>query len=476
MKIALLSFQFEANTFVNAKTYYNDFDIYRGEEMLSLIPCMDVFQQDDIQYVPVLYANGVPGPVVDKEAYLRILNEILEKIPEDSDGIWIYVHGSMHVEGIGSGEAYMSKKIREKLGDKVLISLAMDFHANNDIELMRNANIMCAYRTAPHCDQAETQRRAAQLLIHCLKEGLCPKPVFAKIPITAPGEWIMTAYEPVRPIIEELKKLDECTDIINASFFAGHAWVDTKNNGASVVVTPYKDIKKAEEICRNIAMMYWNNREKIGFRDPAMSPEESLDAAKKATKYPVFISDTGDNATAGPVADNGWFLKKIQKSDLDSVLIAAITDKPAVDKCMKLNIGDTVNLTVGASIDPTGEKTEISGVLAKKSTVPSWSSEEGCASVLIKCGKIDVILTEIAIPFISKEVFDRAGVNIKDYKVIVVKSGYLFDKIARHAASSIMAITPGTAYIDITKLEYKNIPRPMYPIDKSFEFNFELYK
>lgn len=471
MKVGLLSFQFEANTFVNSLTYYEDFDIYRGDEMLDLIPCLDVFQRNNIEIVPILYANAIPGPIVENKSYFKIINEILDAIPLDLDGIWAYVHGSMYVDGVGSGEAYLFKKIREKIGYDKLISLAMDFHANNDVKLLENVNIMYGYRTAPHIDQAETQIRAAEKLALCLTEKLLPKQVFIKIPITAPGEMIMTDYEPIKSIINELNLLDNCEDIINVSFFAGHAWVDAQNNGASVVVTPYKNKQIADKICKDIAMMYWNNRHQIGFKETVVGPEESLTLAKASTEYPVFLSDSGDNVTAGSIGDNAWFLKLIQESDIENVLFASITDKCAVKKCLDLDIGTPVSLTIGATVDTAGVKTKIEGVLKNKSRVPSWSSDDGCNSVIVSCGAYDVIITEIAIPFISKNVFDRAGANIYDYKTIVVKAGYLFEDIAKYAGNSIMALTPGSSYADITKLRFHNILRPIYPIDTEFEFH-----
>ena len=471
MKVALVSFQFEANTFINAKTYYDDFDICRGVELLPLVPCLDVFSNAGVETVPVLYANAVPGPTLDKDSFLRIAEEIISGVPVDVDGVWMYLHGSMYVEELMSGEFYLCRKLREKLGETAILSLALDLHASIDPRMMDDVNIVCGYRTAPHIDQFETQWRAAELLVKCLRESLIPHPVHVKIPIMAPGEMIMTDYEPMKHVIAKLRSLDLSENILTASFFAGHFWVDAPHNGACAVVTSADNNGKALEICREIAAIYWDNRDKIEFQQPMYSPEEALHEAFSANESPVFISDTGDNATAGSPADNAWYLDFVQSHGYESVLFAGITDKPAVSKCRDVAIGGSVILVVGASIDPSGTKAMLKGTLKSFKTVPTWSSTEGCAAAVIESGSNCVILTEVAVPFIEKAVFDSAGVSFNDYKAVVLKSGYLFEEIAKYTDLSLFALTPGGSYAGICDLPFCNIPRPMYPMDKNARFS-----
>lgn len=65
----------------------------------------------------------------------------------------------MCVENIGSAEEYLLKKIREKVGNAVPISLSMDFHADNSDAIPMLCNCVTGYRTAPHCDREETERQ-----------------------------------------------------------------------------------------------------------------------------------------------------------------------------------------------------------------------------------------------------------------------------------------------------------------------------
>ncbi len=105
-----------------------------------------------------------------------MVGEILERLPLDGSlsGILFPSHGALEVEFIGSGDAFLISMLRERVGPRVPIALALDLHANNTYTLARLSNIIYGYRTAPHIDIAETSIRAAKLLIKAIEEGKEP--------------------------------------------------------------------------------------------------------------------------------------------------------------------------------------------------------------------------------------------------------------------------------------------------------------
>jgi microcystin degradation protein MlrC len=50
--------------------------------------------------------------------------------------------------------------------------------------------------------------------------------------------------------------------------------------------------------------------------------------------------------------------------------------------------------------------------------------------------------------------------------VIVVKQGYIFPELKEKAAFSVMSLTQGATPQDTRIIPFKQIMRPMYPIDK----------
>ena len=53
--------------------------------------------------------------------------------------------------------------------------------------------------------------------------------------------------------------------------------------------------------------------------------------------------------------------------------------------------------------------------------------------------------------------------------ILVVKIGYLVPELYDIRGDWIMALTPGGVDQDLNRLGYKNIRRPMYPLDKNME-------
>jgi microcystin degradation protein MlrC len=53
-------------------------------------------------------------------------------------------------------------------------------------------------------------------------------------------------------------------------------------------------------------------------------------------------------------------------------------------------------------------------------------------------------------------------------QVVVVKQGYLFPDLVDHAPRAIMALTPGASDLRLDRLDYRHIPRPVYPLDAPF--------
>ena len=474
MKIVVGSIQQETNTFSPVKPCFNDFDFVSGKKMLEKIVVTDFFMEAGVELIPTIYANAVPSGKLDKESFMRLCNELVWKIPDNEkiDGIWLYLHGAMEVENIGSGEVAILAGIREKVGFDVPIAVALDFHANNSEKIVEFANIICGYRTAPHVDMKETQVRAARHLLYCICEKILPKPVIIRIPLVLTGDMVITAEEPAKSIMKEAEKVEEKDDFLDVSIFNGQPWVDAPNTGASVVITSKSDRKAALEEAWRLARIFWNARLEFGFAVEACETEAAVELALKANIETVIISDSGDNTTAGAAGENTLLLRILSEKNADRTLVAGITDGNAVQECFGRKLGSTVDLMVGAGIDQ--EKSHsfrLKGIMIRRGCILGWGGEDAGRAVVISSGGIDVILTEKRCAFISPQIINSIGVNMLEYKIIVVKLGYLYPELAKLAKRAIIALTPGASCEAIEKLEFRNIQRPFYPKDPEFEWN-----
>jgi microcystin degradation protein MlrC len=75
--------------------------------------------------------------------------------------------------------------------------------------------------------------------------------------------------------------------------------------------------------------------------------------------------------------------------------------------------------------------------------------------------------------FVSPEDFKEVGIDPLGHKIVIVKLGYLFQGLRDIAPRTIMALTPGFANQVIENLSYKNVRRPIYPLDPDMSWNAE---
>jgi microcystin degradation protein MlrC len=474
-KIVCAALLQESNTFSPRPTGYGDFAVFRGNAMLEKIPVTRMFHDAGFLPVPTIYAYSVPGGTLDRDSFLQFQREILDRFPESEEiaGVWLYLHGALEVCDIGSGEAALVTEIRGRIGSRIPIAAALDFHANNTETLIRSVNIICGYKTAPHVDTEETQTQAGELLLKCIQKRILPKPVFVPIPMLLPGEMVTTPAEPAKTLMDQVRKTESTGRILAASFFCGMAWVDAPNSRASVVVCG-EDTAESVTAAENLAELFWNRRAEFDFEEETAQPEEALSLAFANPAGPVFITDTGDNLTAGAPGDSIWYLRLILAEKYSGILVAGITEPDGVDRCRRAEPGTEISLTIGGKLTGS-DQLAIEGTVKWTGLIPDNTGSRTLPAAVVRRGGTDIILTARRCSFTAPEIIETAGVSIPDYKVIVVKLGYLFDALRRISKRSILAFTPGSGCLDFRQFHYKRVPRPVFPKDNAAAWKPEAY-
>lgn len=469
MKIVIGSLQCEGNTLTPIKTTFENFDYAVGDGVFEKIKdAVDFFKKEGCTLIPTVYARALPGGTVVKKDFLRLANELLDLIPtEGIDGIWLYLHGAMHVEDIGSGERYVLEKLREKVGYNIPVSLAMDFHANNDPAIAKLVNCVAGYRTAPHSDREETQIRAAEMLIKCIKENILPKPQMTRADVVICGDAVQTAVEPLKGILEMAREMERTIPgLMCAEVFNGQSWVDEPYMGPTFIATHENDDKVALECAQKLAKEFYDKR--YDFVIPHVEVEEGIKLAMEAREKQVFLSDAGDNTTAGATGDNAYVLNRLIKMGAKDVLLAGITDAEAVDLCYAANIGDELKLTIGGRLEEKSESATICGKLIHKGDMVNYTGGTPVKSATIDCGDITIIITRDRAPLCRPDILDSIDSNWRKFKIIAIKLGFLFPELAKESERVILTFSPGNSTPRLQDMGMKNIRRPMFPLDDNF--------
>ncbi len=473
-RVLTLGIRHESNTFSTLITRESDFQVTQGANVLKDQPWADIFRKAGIELIPTLHAYAWPGGVVDKAAFEKFKNEILEEIKKAGklDGIYMDMHGALSVQGYPDAQVTLIKDIRKLVGRDLLISGSFDLHGNPSPDFVKNIDIMTAFRTAPHRDGAETKARAAQMLTDALKYGWKPHIEWVEIPILVPGEKSITEVEPLHSIYAQIPEVAEKEGLLDASIFAGYCWADLPRSAMRVVVVA-KDKKYSWE-ARNeavrLAQQIWDKRDQMKLDVPSGSIDEMIRQSGEYKGKTVFISDSGDNTTAGAPGDNPQVLEALLRHKVQNALMAGVVDLEALKKCVEAGVGKNVELNLGGKEDHIfGKPLKIHARVLFISPDSLMNTSRG--AVVIETEKVKTVILKARRSFIEVKDFREVGLNPLDFSIVVVKLGYLYPELRDIAPVHLMALTSGFCNLDMRNLPFKNVRRPVYPLDPEMTWN-----
>ena len=462
MKIIVASFQCESNSKAKLHPTIEDFEYFKGQDIFKKLVVKDVFEKNGFEVVPAIYAVALPSATVTKEVYFHFEKQIMEvvKANPDADGVYIWFHGSMEVDDIGSGELYLLKEIRQVVSKDCVIAMSMDAHANITDELGEYANITCGFKTVPHVDQEDSQLRAANALVYALKNNVKPVLYVQRVPFLLKNDTLLTGEEPLKSLIALTREYEKQEDVLSANLFLGHCWIDAPNTSASTVVCALSE-EKASMLAKDLANRLWATRRDYKFKIEAELPEECIDRAIAGKENRIFITDSGDNTTAGAEGESTEILKLFfAKQPEKKTCVAGITDAELVEKFWQTKDGDEVVL----------EKFNVKATVKAHGEILGWAKEIIGRSLTFSVGNVDVVFTEKRSAFIEIGNFQKANVDLLEYRIVVVKLGYLFTELKPYADRELFALSDGASCVELARLGLKKIKRPMFPLE-DFEWN-----
>ena len=476
-RIAIAGIAIESSTFSPAQTDEAAFHAQYGKEILSRYAffAKDSSLLNQAVWIPTVSGHALPGGAVTREAYESLVNKTLDSLKKHLpyDGLFFDIHGAMSVIGLDDPEGDFIVRIRKVIGTKTIISTSMDLHGNVSWRLAENTDLVTCYRMAPHEDAMQTKRRAVDNLLERLKSGK-GKPAYKAyipIPILLPGEKTSTRIEPGKTIYAAVAPAAAQAGIVDAAIWIGYAWADEPRNHAVVMVTG-DDAGKVKQTAEQLAQRFWQLRNDFVFVATTGSLAEALAKALASKVHPFFISDSGDNPTAGGAGDVTWTLTEIlknpafKKEDGPSLIYASIPGPDLVKKAIAAGKGNHVDGFAGAKVDSRfAPPVHLSGMVE----AIEYGDKNAEVEVVVKVGSVYVIVTQKRKPYHKEIDFTRLGLNPRKADIVVVKIGYLEPELYAMRADWILALTPGGVDQDLERLPYKRIKHPMFPFDKNMK-------
>ncbi|SMH50420.1 Microcystin degradation protein MlrC, contains DUF1485 domain [Rathayibacter oskolensis] len=489
MRLAIVGIATESSTFTLDRTPLERFSLTRGDEVFAMYDWAGRFADlpADVEFVPGLIATVNAGGPVVPAAYDVLHDKIMAWLDENGpwDGVYLHMHGAMNVLGRDGAEEHFVRSVRVVVGAELPITMSMDPHGNLSRELASLVDHAAAHRQAPHLDRWDTRERAVRILVDLVRRGEKPHRAWVRVPMLLPGERTSTTVEPGRSVFGRMIPAIARHGVLDANMWIGFAWADEPRNAAAVLVVGW-DASAVVACARELAEHYWAARE--GFvivADRSGSWEEALDFVLTDPPRPVYLSDSGDNVSAGGSGDLTVALHStIRRADVmaagRSFLFAGLVDPATFDAALEAGTGAVLERAIGAAVDSRFAP-PVAGSWTVERFIEGVHGEERPVAAVLRDGPVSVSVQWARRYFVSTADPAFAGYPMpglawfdpSGYDVVVVKNGYLFTGQAETAASAFMALTPGGTDLIVDRLAFERAGRPLHPLDRDIEPDLE---
>lgn len=487
MKIAVGCFMQESHSFspvAGSWEHFGPHEINRGEEMLEtyqltrteLGAALDEAQVCGIEIVPLLsaHASASSGPQL-QEVFETVCAELIDRLEKAGaiDGLFLALHGAMIAENYPDASGEVLRRFRGFLGADIPIVATLDLHANVTHLMAAMSNGLIGYHTAPHIDMYETGQRGFRLLHRMISKAVQPTVALKRLPMILPGENGRTTDGPYKHVMDMAIHAMQQPGILDASVFSVQPWLDIPEVGCSVVVISDADPELAENEAERIADEFWQRRAQFAFE--SIPARQAIISALQSAQKPVILSDPSDSPSSGAPGDSPVFLAELLKLNPDRECLLNIVDPAAVSAMEQTGIGHTITVKVGAVFAPQFyEPVEVIGQVRllcdgtftfKGPGFHGSVFHRGLTGVL-QIGNISLVVMERPVYQWDPELYRSVGLEPSQAQLVQVKSPAAFRAAYEPFAAQVLLVdAPGVCSSNLASFPFKNVRRPLYPLD-----------
>ena len=224
--------------------------------------------------------------------------------------------------------------------------------------------------------------------------------------------------------------------------------------------------------------MAWVRRADFVFQaEPIVT---TISKAKALDQYPVVLADHGNNCGAGGSVDTMAVYREVIRQGLEKVIAGPVCDPQAVSQAIACGVGEAITLEVGGktdlpAINLRGEPLQVSGRVRCVTdgcftvTGPMFTGVDINIgkTVVIDAGSMQLVISENRVEPFDLGVFTHCGLDPRQANYILVHSRQHFKAGFEPVAKHILLVSgPGVCTSDYNSLNFKNLTRPIYPLDK----------
>ncbi|MDH3859506.1 MAG: MlrC C-terminal domain-containing protein, partial [Gammaproteobacteria bacterium] len=250
--------------------------------------------------------------------------------------------------------------------------------------------------------------------------------------------------------------------------------------GPTVLVTAEGDLDEHRAFAESLADDIWNRRHEV--LNEYLDVDAAAAVARKfnSASGPLVIADYADNPGGGCYGDSTNLLRALLEAGVSDACFGPMVDGETAQQLHQHEIGAKVPVKLGGKIDPEigGGPLDLVVELLRKSDghyvgggkmIGGLQHSFGPTAV-VNVGGIEVLITTIAQQLLDLEQFKSFGINPESKQVVALKSMQHFRADFEPIASRVIVCDSGALCTpDYQKLSYRNVKRPIFPLDQEFE-------
>jgi len=487
MRLLLAMMKHETNTFSPIPTdlaRFRDWALVEGAAVAQhfagtnhpLAAYLDLAREAGAEIVTPIAAEAMPSGPVQAEAYETICGRILDALTKGRfDGALLDLHGAMVAEGEPDGEGGLLERMRE-IAPQLPVAVTCDLHANLSERMVGNCTALIGYKTYPHVDMYEVGAQVGRILLRALAGEISPVMAWGNVPLLAQTLRMGTADAPMGPL-QDMARDEERAGALAASVFGGFPLADIPDAGLSAVVVANRDGAAAEAARDRLLAAAWAAREDFIYAGEPLA--QAVARAKQIENGPVILLDHADNTGSGGTQDCMAVIAEVLRQGLKDVAVAAVWDPRAVAVMAEAGVGAEVALELGGRTDmpaigETGQPLRLSGRVRTLSDGRWIVRGPMYTGVEVNTGRTGVLEVEgLKIVVVSKHhepwdlgIFTSVGIEPQHCRYLLLKSRIHYRAgFAPLAKATFTCDGVGVTTSDNSRLHFKKIRRPIFPLD-----------
>jgi microcystin degradation protein MlrC len=496
MRILAAMMKHETNTFSPVPTDLARFEgwgLHRGDGVtaayagtnMPIAAYIDLARARGADIVTPLAAEAMPGGPVEKETYEQLVTWILEPIAAGGiDAIFLDLHGAMIAAHEPDGEGTLLKRIRA-LAPSTPIAVTLDMHANLSADIVDNCDCLIGYKSYPHTDMYAVGEQIGRVLWAKIEGKADPVMAWGLAPILAQTLRMGTADEPMKTLQAMTRAEEARPDILAATVFGGFPMADIENAGLAAVTVADESRAAAETSRDRLLQAAWDKRAGLVYRHEPIA--RALARAREVNRAPVILLDHADNVGSGGTADVMAVIAKVLEAGLDGVAMAALCDPQSAAAMHRAGTGATLSLDLGGKtampqlgleakpLRLTGKVVSTSeGRWVVKGPMYTGITVDTGPTAVFETGGMKIVVTSRHHEPWDAGILAENGIDPRACRFILLKSRIHyragFQPVQPDLALHIALDGEGVTTSDNARLTYRNLRRPIYPLDADDAF------